>query len=274
MFKYYSRLLNKVAFVSKCPGHKNSKGELAEWCIKSHDTGEIVSSHKTKEEAKEHLRQMHIHKSKSARETGVSVPRVLLKALSDLDVKGKRNRSEWSAESIIKKLRAETGLGLKFLAKGSSRAVYEINQDLVLKLAVHIRGMAQNEHEYKMYEKVETCSMISRIFYYGEDFSWLISERAIRPVTEQDFKVYGFDNQYQMMNAGDPEVMSGYNFEKNMRGKDIQSVKDLSYLIHTLKLDPGDLWLGNWGIVRRKGQEYPVIVDYGLNDDIYKRFYR
>lgn len=65
--KFASRFLNKQAFVklsfvSKCPGHRNSKGELAEWCVKSHDTGEIISSHKTKAQAKEHLRQMHIHK--------------------------------------------------------------------------------------------------------------------------------------------------------------------------------------------------------------------
>lgn len=65
--KFASHFLNKQAFVklsfvSKCPGHRNSKGELAEWCVKSHDTGEIISSHRTKAQAKEHLRQMHIHK--------------------------------------------------------------------------------------------------------------------------------------------------------------------------------------------------------------------
>lgn len=41
-------------------GHRNSKGELAEWVIKSHETGEILSSHKSEQKAKEHLQQMHI----------------------------------------------------------------------------------------------------------------------------------------------------------------------------------------------------------------------
>lgn len=50
----------KVSFVVHCPGHKDSKGETAEWCVKSHETGKILSSHKTKEEAKKHLQQMHI----------------------------------------------------------------------------------------------------------------------------------------------------------------------------------------------------------------------
>lgn len=41
-------------------GHRNSKGELAEWVIKSHETGEILSSHKSEPKAKEHLKHMHI----------------------------------------------------------------------------------------------------------------------------------------------------------------------------------------------------------------------
>jgi hypothetical protein len=36
-------------------GHKNSKGEKAEWVIVSHKDGHIISSHKTKEEAEKHL---------------------------------------------------------------------------------------------------------------------------------------------------------------------------------------------------------------------------
>lgn len=36
-------------------GHKNSKGELAEWVIVSHKDGHIISSHKTKAEAEKHL---------------------------------------------------------------------------------------------------------------------------------------------------------------------------------------------------------------------------
>jgi hypothetical protein len=53
--------MRKVAFVSHCPGHRNSKGELAEWCVKSHETGKIISSHKSEEAAKKHLQDMHAH---------------------------------------------------------------------------------------------------------------------------------------------------------------------------------------------------------------------
>ena len=53
--------IQKVAYVSHCPGHKNSKGESAEWCVKSHETGKIISSHGTEAAAKKHLQDMHAH---------------------------------------------------------------------------------------------------------------------------------------------------------------------------------------------------------------------
>lgn len=51
----------KVSFVKHCPGHKNSKGEASPWCIVSHTTGKILSSHSSKEQAKKHLQDMHAH---------------------------------------------------------------------------------------------------------------------------------------------------------------------------------------------------------------------
>ena len=52
----------KQGFVAHVPGHKNSKGETAPWVVKQHKTGKIISSHKTEQEAKNHLRDIEIHK--------------------------------------------------------------------------------------------------------------------------------------------------------------------------------------------------------------------
>ena len=43
-------------------GHKNSDGEDAPWTIVSCKTGKILSSHKSKEKAEEHLKQMEYYK--------------------------------------------------------------------------------------------------------------------------------------------------------------------------------------------------------------------
>lgn len=49
-------------YIVNIPNHKNSKGEVAPWVIKSHTTGKILSSHTSKADAEKHLQQMHIYK--------------------------------------------------------------------------------------------------------------------------------------------------------------------------------------------------------------------
>lgn len=55
-------------------GHKNSKGESAEWVIISHKDGHVISSHKTKEEAEKHLKdiQKFKHMNEDSFEHGLS----------------------------------------------------------------------------------------------------------------------------------------------------------------------------------------------------------
>ena len=59
--------MKKQAFVSKVPGHKNSKGELAEWCIKSHKNNKILQSFTSEENAKKGLKSMEYHKHKASK---------------------------------------------------------------------------------------------------------------------------------------------------------------------------------------------------------------
>jgi hypothetical protein len=54
--------LYKIAYVSHCPGHRNSKGESAEWCIKDHKDDHIINSFKSEEAAKNGLKNMESHK--------------------------------------------------------------------------------------------------------------------------------------------------------------------------------------------------------------------
>lgn len=51
-----------IEYVTYVKGHENSKGENAPWVIKSHETGKIISSHKSKKAAKSHLQDIHAHK--------------------------------------------------------------------------------------------------------------------------------------------------------------------------------------------------------------------
>jgi len=63
----------KVAYVEHCKGHRNSKGELAEWCIKQHNTHKILESFKSEGAAKEGLKNMESHKHGAGIKQGTRV---------------------------------------------------------------------------------------------------------------------------------------------------------------------------------------------------------
>jgi hypothetical protein len=53
-----------ISYIQYVKNHKNSKGESAPWVIKEHNTGRILSSHKTREEAEKHLKQIYYFRHK------------------------------------------------------------------------------------------------------------------------------------------------------------------------------------------------------------------
>ena len=58
-------------YVENIPGHKNSEGKSAPWVVKSHETGEIISSHTSKADAEEHLKQMSYYGSKKNKKESI-----------------------------------------------------------------------------------------------------------------------------------------------------------------------------------------------------------
>ncbi len=377
----------KVAYVARCPGHRNSKGELAEWCIKSHETGKIISSHKTEAAAKKHLQDMHIHKNglfnrdtfnynllfdtnkplprsffdddtverefeeapklrtktSSVEKFAASIPARLLRALENLtdeptpfsEIKRRNlhldetseydddpgswgNYDRWKNEDKIynlrkrvKMLREQSGLALPVVGHGSSRVTLKINNGTVLKLAKNSAGVSQNKAEVDAYNMVETCSMITQIYYYAEDYEWVISEYAYTPsygeleeLLKECYGAYtGFESEDEDTSSDgrsdeDVEEVSSFSDISDMDAVEMrydssieaivgmaesgqfgdvdpQSVKDLRYLIDTLHLKSGDLEVPeNWGVVTRKGQMYPVIVDYGFNEEVREKHYK
>jgi len=78
----------KEAYIQYTPGHKNSKGEPAPWTIRDHETGEILQSYKTKEEAERALKRMKYFKhkgGKTVRENIKRIARLLEEAAKELE---------------------------------------------------------------------------------------------------------------------------------------------------------------------------------------------
>ena len=170
---------------------------------------------------------------------------------------------------------------LKRLKSGSSRIVYQIDNEKVLKLARNKRGLIQNENEvYRGTDKF-LSDIVARVFDSDdENYLWLEME-LVKPVNPQIFKnVTGLDfpfyctvikyidsisNRHQALK--EPEGM-----DKLWDDEFIHSISDF---IGGYDILLGDLMkLDSYGLVKRNGQDTIVIVDAGLGEEDFKTYYK
>lgn len=204
---------------------------------------------------------------------------------------------------------------------GSSRAVYTLNDNMVLKLAYgewYKAGIAQNKQEYELYQKINS-PLLTKIFYHDKNFTYLVSE-SVLPCSAEDFEkivgipFYHFYSQNSIKtprndstNKGDARV--GYNkYFDNIRKpyetselslSDIFMYIEGNYVTHEPYNNKAaqeairkSKWLQdftrfvivtqmtdfcqieNFGIVDRDGKPSIVILDSGLNMDVWERHYK
>jgi hypothetical protein len=213
----------------------------------------------------------------------ITVSRDLLSALREAGSFDVGEGSTWSKtmtgnqSAWLHNLSKLLGFNLKNLGQGSSRTVYALSEDLVLKVARNKAGIAQNEAEYRAYEKLPDCSIIARIFYYQKDFQWLVVERILRRTDDSDFQMYGINTDQMSLRQMLDLVVDGtpaakLKFLNPAFNRDFRALR---YIVKRTNGMMGEIaHHKQWGIVERKGQEYPVLVDYGLTSKVYDRYYR
>ncbi len=204
---------------------------------------------------------------------------------------------------------------------GSSRAVYSLDDNMVLKLAYGNRysaGIDQNRTEFELYEKANS-PLLPRIFYHDKNFTYLVSEQVL-PATEEDFekligipfwRVYRQNSEqhtdYASPNKGDEKI--GYNKyfgnirkpneRSYMRLYDIFLYVESNYVLDTPYYDRmienainSSSWLKefvklvkttrmsdfcqvqNFGMVNRDGKPMIVVLDSGLNMEVWEKHYK
>lgn len=170
---------------------------------------------------------------------------------------------------------------LQKIAAGSSRVVYKIDDEKVLKLAKNNKGIAQNGTEISWGNDSYFGDILAKTFDYDDNDLWVEMELA-RKINKYEFKrLTGFNIEdvntylriFEAENNGrtawwsiDPELKSKMNEDEF-----IAKILDFS---QSADIEVGDFGrASSYGVVKRDGHEVLVITDYGLTKDVYQTHY-
>lgn len=172
---------------------------------------------------------------------------------------------------------------LRRISSGSSRIVYQIDNEKVLKLAKNQKGLAQNEVEIEYSKEGMLTDVVATIFNYDEKNLWVemelarkLSVKAFQNITGIPFELFAqaVHNYGQDANGGrnsfrytiEPEVLE--ELWEN------EFVYDIFQLIGNYGVPASDLArMNSYGIVKRGGDDIVILIDYGLTSDVYDSYY-
>lgn len=172
------------------------------------------------------------------------------------------------------------------IGNGSSRVVFQLDDQKCLKLAKNQKGIAQNEHEAEWYKQSLDC--FPKIFDYDNtNDSWIVCEYVL-PAKPSDFKhCLGLTWDEFVSFIG-----SCYNeydrnrfrrtFYSKMPEEQFYELIENNAILHDIydymtnyQAPMGDLTrIANYGMVRRYNEDIIVILDHGLSDAIYDEYYK
>jgi hypothetical protein len=188
-------------------------------------------------------------------------------------------------ESYSDKL-AYAGKHLEFLGSGSSRHVFALNDEKVLKVASNENGIIQNNVE--KYYCDSKWERLSKVFDHDDDFMWVVSEKTI-PVDDGAFeKISGIsiDDLYvhlyhhatgiplpeDLNNGFIAECMMG-SFEMRAKTKDLPIVREIIGKSEEFGFNTSDIpRIEHWGLRKSKKENYLVINDFGRFDKRFRKY--
>lgn len=181
------------------------------------------------------------------------------------------------------------------IRKGSSRIVFQIDDEKVLKLAMNRKGVAQNEAEGTPNYAKDDYDLFPKKYEYDENFTWIVSEYVL-PAKEEDFQ--------QVLGMSSKEFFNiayniwfercGYNARFNYgrykKIDDMEAIWEMTdnydsifYEISSYFGDFDDvdsvsindfLAIQNWGLAIRNGEPWLVLLDSGLREEIWNTYYK
>lgn len=173
---------------------------------------------------------------------------------------------------------------------GSSRVVFQIDDEVVLKLAKNDAGIAQNKEEMKI--GLHSGLNFVPLVFNGSDEEngvWILSEYVL-PAEKMDFrKVFGIKFEDVSAFCRFLQFSKDNSFLSDIYKQSVSDtfrhyswcvmgtklLKELEFLSNKFDSLINDLArIENWGMCRRDGKTYMVMLDPGCNNEIFNKFYR
>lgn len=166
------------------------------------------------------------------------------------------------------------------IGNGSSRMVFQLDDDSVLKLAKNEKGVAQNELEYRMGNDWYISHMFPEVMNGSDEKGlWVVSEYVL-PAKKADFKnvlgvpwdltVRAIRNMHPV--NGNWKVIHDIYEKYADNEKFIEFLNGINDYISSYDVPIPDLCaLMNWGLTKDGELK---ILDFGLDEYIWKKYYR
>lgn len=162
------------------------------------------------------------------------------------------------------------------IAAGSSRTVFKIDDEKVLKLAHNMKGIAQNETEVEHYEDPVTNDIFAKVYNYDEKYKWIEMQLA-KKMKKADFeRIVGVNMEdfFDFVRGKGHPGKAIMDKEKKEELWENEFARDVVDYIGNFNVPPDDLTRKNsYGIVEDNGEERVVIIDYGLSSNVYECYY-
>jgi hypothetical protein len=176
------------------------------------------------------------------------------------------------------------------LGEGSSRIVFALSGDKVLKISKNKAGIAQNEAEVSIFTHSKNNKLVTRIFDFSPDFKWIISE-LVKPLGRGEFRaITGIDEDWFTYGILDQESVDHGLESKLKRLKSdvprspkipaiqdvlmspekLKFVEDIIEMIKTHNLVYPDVNPSHFGKTINGKLRF---FDYGYTEDVYSKYY-
>lgn len=176
---------------------------------------------------------------------------------------------------------------LERISQGSARIVYRLNENAVIKVAKNPKGIAQNETEINY---AHVSSLFTQIYKADEEnATWIIAEYARRAKSQDFVRLTGHNfkfvcefidlckSQYARYGRWNPSPQweEFYEGVMNCKVPNWEFFYEINEYLTGFSLEAvGDLKRpSTWGVANRQNGEELVIVDYGLDDEVYHTHY-